>query len=59
MKWTRGQETVDALLAEGRLELVAGAEADGTAWLVSDQAFAGVGETGDRCQPRGCMRARL
>ena len=39
MKWTRGQDTVDGLLAEGRLELVIGAEADGAAWLVSAQAL--------------------
>lgn len=39
MKWTRGQETVDRLLAEGRLELVTGAAADGTTWLVSAQAL--------------------
>ena len=38
MKWTRGQDTVDGLLTDGRLELVTGAEADGTAWLVSAQA---------------------
>lgn len=39
MKWTRGQDTVDGLLTDGRLELVTGAEADGTAWLVSAQAL--------------------
>ena len=39
MKWTRGRDTVDGLLAEGRLELVIGAEADGAAWLVSAQAL--------------------
>jgi len=39
MRWTRGRETVDGLLAEGRLELVTGAEADGTPWLVSAQAL--------------------
>ena len=39
MKWTRGQQAVDGLLAEGRLELVTGAAADGTAWLVSAQAL--------------------
>jgi hypothetical protein len=39
VKWTRGQDTVDGLLAEGRLELVTGAEADGTSWLVSAQAL--------------------
>lgn len=38
MKWTRGQDTVDGLLAEGRLALVTGAQADGTTWLVSAQA---------------------
>jgi hypothetical protein len=39
MKWTRGQETVDRLLAEARLELVTGAAADGTTWLVSAVAL--------------------
>jgi hypothetical protein len=39
LKWTRGQETVDGLLAEGRLELVTGAVADGRTWLVSAQAL--------------------
>ena len=39
MKWTRGRETVDGLLAEGRLELVIGTEADGSTWLVSAQAL--------------------
>jgi hypothetical protein len=39
MKWTRGQQTVDGLLAEGRLELITGAEADGTPWLVSAHAL--------------------
>jgi hypothetical protein len=39
MKWMRGQDTVDALLAAGHLELVTGAEADGTPWLVSAQAL--------------------
>ena len=39
MKWTRGRETVDGLLAEGRLEPVTGAEADGSEWLVSAQAL--------------------
>ena len=39
MTWNRGRETVDGLLAEGRLELVTGSEADGSAWLVSAQAL--------------------
>ena len=39
MKWTRGQETVDRLPAEARLELVTGAAADGTTWLVSAAAL--------------------
>ena len=39
MKWTRGQQRVDELLAEGRLELVTRAEADGRPWLVSAQAL--------------------
>jgi len=39
VKWTRGQETVDRLLAEARLELVTGAAADGTTWLVSAAAL--------------------
>ncbi len=39
MKWTRGQETVDRLLSEGRLELVTGPAADGLTWLVSAQAL--------------------
>lgn len=39
MKWTRGQDTVDGLLAEGRLELVLRAEAEGRPWLVSAQAL--------------------
>ncbi len=39
MKWTRGQETVDRLLAEGRLKHVTGAAADGTMWLMSAEAL--------------------
>ena len=39
MKWTRGQETVDRLLAEACLELVTGAATDGTTWLVSAAAL--------------------
>lgn len=39
MKWERGQATVDRLLAEGRLEPVTGAAADGTTWLASAGAL--------------------
>jgi HEPN domain-containing protein len=39
MKWTRGRATVDQLLAEGRLEPVTGAAADGAMWLVSAGAL--------------------
>jgi hypothetical protein len=39
MTWTRGRATVDQLLAEGRLEPVTAAAADGTTWLASAGAL--------------------
>lgn len=35
MKWTRGRDIVERLIAEGRLELISGAAADGEPWLKS------------------------
>jgi hypothetical protein len=51
MKWTRGQDTVDGLLAEGRLELVTRAAADGTTWLVSAQALLESAKRGNDANP--------
>lgn len=39
MTWARGRATVDKLLAEGGLEPVTGAAADGTTWLISAGAL--------------------
>lgn len=39
MTWARGRATVDKLLAEGRLEPVSGAAADGRTWLASAGAL--------------------
>lgn len=39
MRWTRGADEVDQLLADGRLEHVTGAAADGTALLRSAEAL--------------------
>jgi hypothetical protein len=33
MRWTTGDQTIERLLQEGRIERVQGARADGTAWL--------------------------
>ncbi len=39
MTWSRGEETVARLLAEGRLERVSGSAADGAHWLESSVAL--------------------
>jgi len=39
MTWRRGRAVVEQLLAEGRLETISGAAADGTAWLASATAL--------------------
>lgn len=39
MRWARGQMVVDQLLADGKLEQVTGAAADGVHWLVSAEAL--------------------
>ena len=39
MTWDRGRVVVDQLLAEGRLEIISGAAADGAAWLSSAAAL--------------------
>lgn len=39
MKWTRGQDTINQLLAEDRLEPVTGAAADANPWLESATAL--------------------
>ena len=39
MKWARGRETIDQLLADGKLEFITGAAADGSTWLSSASAL--------------------
>lgn len=39
MTWDRGRAVVDQLVAEGRLETISGAAADGAAWLSSAAAL--------------------
>lgn len=39
MTWGRGRAVVDQLLAEGRLETISGAAADGSTWLTSATAL--------------------
>lgn len=39
MTWARGRATVDRMLAEGKLEHISGAAADGTTWIDSASAL--------------------